>query len=249
MNALIARLMHHVALVDSDYSALLRLAHRVVAKQPGQAIVTAGERLNDVFFVEEGWAIRYRVLDDGRRQIVNFMTPGDSFDMQAIVSAQCDHHVSALTNVRLRVVPSSQFLAAVRANPALATAFWWAAVQEESILREHIVRIGRRTARQRCAHLFVELHRRMRMAGAPPVECMTLPLTRDVMADSLGLSAVHVSRSIASLRSRKLIETNRGAIRLLNIEGLAELGEFNARYLHLQDRTVLPRAQSDMESA
>jgi CRP-like cAMP-binding protein len=248
MNALLKRLQHHVALVESDYSAMLRLAHRIVVKQPGQALVTAGERLSDVFFVEEGWAIRYRILDDGRRQIVNFMTPGDCFDLQAMVSAQADHHVSALTQVRVRVIAGPQFLAAMGANASLATAFWWAAVQEESILREHIVRIGRRTARQRCAHLFVELHRRMRMAGLSEGECEALPLTRDVIADSLGLSAVHVSRSIASLRSRKLIETTRGSIRLLNIQGLAELAEFNARYLHLQERAMLPRP-SDAESA
>jgi CRP-like cAMP-binding protein len=248
MNTLLKRLQHHVALVETDYSAMLRLAHRIVVKQPGQALVTAGEKLADVFFIEEGWAMRYRILDDGRRQIVNFMTPGDCFDLQAAVAASADHYVSALTTVRIRVVSAAQFLAAMSANASLATAFWWAAVQEESILREHIVRIGRRSARQRCAHLFVELNRRLRMAGLSPSECETLPLTRDVMADSLGLSAVHVSRSIASLRGKKLIETTRGAIRLLDLQGLAELSEFNARYLHLQERPILPRT-GDVESA
>lgn len=248
MNALLQRLQHHVALVETDYSAMLRLAHRIVVKQPGQALVTAGERLADVFFLEEGWAIRYRILDDGRRQIVNFMTPGDCFDLQALLSANADHYVSALTAVRIRVIQGAQFLAAISANASLATAFWWAAVQEESILREHIVRIGRRPARQRCAHLFVELHRRLRMAGLSAADSELLPLTRDVMADSLGLSAVHVSRSIASLRNKKLIETTRGAIRLLDLQGLAELAEFNARYLHLQERPLMLRP-GDVESA
>ncbi len=109
MNALLQRLQHHVALVETDYSAMLRLAHRIVVKQPGQALVTAGERLADVFFLEEGWAIRYRILDDGRRQIVNFMTPGDCFDLQALLSANADHYVSALTAVRIRVIQGAQF--------------------------------------------------------------------------------------------------------------------------------------------
>lgn len=249
METLLNRLQHHAALVEADYSALLRLAHRLVVKQAGQVIVAAGERLNEVFVVEEGWAIRYRILDDGRRQIVNFMVPGDCFDLQAIVGAHADHHVSALTPVRLRLISGSLFLNAVRQSAALATVFWWSAVQEESILREHIVRIGRRTARQRCAHMLVELHRRLKMAGLADKDACVLPLTRDVMADALGLSPVHVSRSIANLRGRKMIETTRGAIRLRDVNGLAEIGEFNARYLHLQDRQKMPRPQGDLETA
>ncbi len=249
MDTLLSRLQHHAALVESDYSALMRLAHRLVVKQPGQVIVTAGERLQDVFVLEQGWAIRYRVLEDGSRQIVNFMLPGDCFDLQAVVGAQSDHHVSALTSVRLRMISGSLFLNAVRQNATLATVFWWSAVQEESILREQIVRIGRRTARQRCAHMLVELHRRLMMAGMVKDDACVLPLTRDVMADALGLSPVHVSRSIANLRGRKMIETTRGSIRLRDVPGLIEVGEFNPRYLHLQDRTILPRAPSDLESA
>jgi CRP-like cAMP-binding protein len=249
MDTLLSRLQHHAALVEADYSVLLRLAHRLVVKQAGQVIVAAGERLSEVFVVEQGWAIRYRILEDGRRQIVNFMVPGDCFDLQAIVGATADHHVSALTTVRLRMISGPLFLNAVRQSAALATVFWWSAVQEESILREHIVRIGRRTARQRCAHMLVELHRRLSMAGVPKEEACNLPLTRDVMADSLGLSPVHVSRSVGNLRSRKLIETTRGSIRLRDVAGLAEIGEFNARYLHLQDRSHMPRPQSDLETA
>ncbi|MGE3303811.1 MAG: Crp/Fnr family transcriptional regulator [Hyphomonadaceae bacterium] len=234
---------------EPDISALLKLAHRIVVKQPGQIIVPAGERLREVFVVEKGWAIRYRILDDGGRQIVNFMLPGDCFDLQAIVGAQADHHVSALTQVTLRTVAAPHFLAAMQTNAQLATAFWWSAVQEESTLREHIVRIGRRTSRQRCAHLLMELHRRLTMAGVPVEEREVLPLTRDVMADTLGLSAVHVSRSIAYLRGRKLIDTTRGAIRIRDAAGLAEVGEFNARYLHVDDRRVLAPLSSDVESA
>lgn len=249
MDTLLSRLRHHGPLVDADYSVLLRLAHRLVVKQAGQVVVAAGERLSEVFVVEQGWAIRYRILDDGRRQVVNFMVPGDCFDLQSIVGANADHHVSALTTIRLRMISGAHFLDAVRQSAALATVFWWAAVQEESVLREHIVSIGRRTARQRCAHMLVELHRRLTMAGLRRDQACVLPLTRDIMADSLGLSPVHVSRSIAHLRGRKLIDTTRGTISLRDIPGLAEVGEFNARYLHLHDRQVMPRAESDLESA
>lgn len=249
MNSLLTRLRRYAALNDDIFTALWRLPHRVIEKPAGQTIVTAGERLGDVFVVEEGWAIRYRILDDGRRQIVNFMLPGDCFDLQALVSAQADHYVSALTAVRLRVVPSTQFLLAMRSNAELATVFWWAAVQEESILREHIVRIGRRTARERVSHLVLELQRRLLLAGVVNGDKLGMPLTRDVLADALGLSPVHVSRTLAILRMRGLIDVARRSIRLKDPEGLAKVAGFNPSYLHVQDRPALPGPFDDAQTA
>ena len=239
MDAILGRLRYYADLDDDTLSGFIRMPHAIVSRSFGQTIVTAGEPLSHVFVIEEGWAMRHRMLPDGRRQIVNFMLPGDCFDLQALVHADADHFVTAITNVRLRTMQARQFLAAVRSHPRLASAFWWAAVQEESILREQIVRIGRRSARERIAHLILELHRRLLQIGEPSNDTMILPLTRETMADALGLSPVHVSRSLSSLRSRKLIGTNGRTVRIADPSGLARLAQFNATYLHLDERRRL----------
>ena len=240
MEAILGRLRHYAAIDDGVASGLISLPHALIARSAGQTIVSAGEPLTHVFVIEDGWAMRHRMLPDGRRQIVNFMLPGDCFDLQALVHAKADHFVTAITNVRLRTVQSSRFLAAVRSHPNLASAFWWAAVQEESILREQIVRIGRRSARERIAHLILELHRRLLQAGGQAGDTMVLPLTREIMADALGLSPVHVSRSLSSLKARKLIETNGRTLRISDPNGLAKLAQFNESYLHLDEEHLLP---------
>jgi CRP-like cAMP-binding protein len=240
MDAILGRLRHYAEISADAVAGLVNLPHTIVTRSAGQTIVTAGEQISQVFVVEDGWAMRHRMLADGRRQIVNFMVPGDCFDLQALVNAKADHFVTTLTTIRLWTTPAARFLAAVRSHPTLASAFWWTAVQEESILREQIVRIGRRSARERVAHLILELHRRLLQAGAARPDTITLPLTRETMADSLGLSAVHISRTISSLRARKLIEATGRIITLTDPPGLARLAQFNEAYLHLEGRARLP---------
>jgi CRP-like cAMP-binding protein len=240
MDALFGRLRHYSDVADGELLALQDLPHQVAQRGPGQTIVTLGEKLNSVFVLEDGWAMRHRMLSDGRRQIVNFMLPGDCFDLQSLVRAQADHFVTSITAVRLRVTGAAQFLAALRTSASLASAFWWAAVQEESVLREQIVRIGRRSARERVAHLILELHRRLTQAGLGAADAVELPLTREVMADALGLSPVHISRTLSFLRDRKLLSTNGRKIELLDPAGLARLAQFNDNYLHLDQMPRLP---------
>lgn len=240
MDALLSRLKHYAEITDGEMLTLSGLPTTVLHRAAGQTLVTIGEALQNVFVIEDGWAMRHRMLSDGRRQILNFMLPGDCFDLQAVVRAKADHSVTTITPVRLRAVSAGQFLAALRADAGLASAFWWTAVQEESILREQIVRIGRRSARERVAHLILELHRRLMRAGVADQHSVVLPLTREVMADALGLSPVHVSRTLSALRARKLITTDGRTIGLLDPIGLARLAQFSDAYLHLDETMRLP---------
>jgi CRP-like cAMP-binding protein len=210
-----------------------------VRKERGAPIITAGEDATYVFVVSKGWALRHRTLKDGRRQIVNVMLPGDCFDLQALISTKADHSVEALTAVELLRLSSEDFLNAMQANAKLATAFWWAAVQEESILREQIVRLGRRSGRERLAHILLELRRRLMHAGQDVGDTLILPMSREVLADLLGLSSVHVSRSVTALRDNGLIRTSNGSVQLLDIDGLAEVAQFDPSYLHIARQPTL----------
>ncbi|MGE3143624.1 MAG: Crp/Fnr family transcriptional regulator [Hyphomonadaceae bacterium] len=221
-------------LADADWSPLTAAPFEQVQKQRGGAVISIGDPLTHVFVVSAGWAIRYRVMQDGRRQIVNVMLPGDCFDLQAMIETSADHAVEAITPLGLLRVRREEFLNALRLNARLATAFWWAAVQEESVLREQIVRLGRRSGRERLAHLVLEIQRRLLLAGVSEGNTVSWPLSRELLADMLGLSPVHISRSFAALRRMGLVRTMSGAVHILDKARLAALAQFDASYLHAE---------------
>lgn len=234
MKRLMSRVGHYVDLNESDFENLTDLPHRMEVRRPGEEIVAIGDIIDFVFVVESGWAIRYRILDDGRRQIVNFMLPGACFDMMSMAYAKADHSVSAATEVTLRRIKSSDFLRAISAQPRLATAFWWVAIQEEAILREQIIRIGRRSAKERVAHLLLELNRRIAAIEGRLTDFINLPFPQALFADALGLSVVHVSRTLTKLKAEGMIATGPGGIEIVEREKMSEMCDFDSRYLHLE---------------
>lgn len=236
MQPLIARISAYSDLAADDFASLNNAPVERVQHKAGAKIIAVGDQLTHVFVVSRGWAFRYRTLQDGQRQIVNLMLPGDCFDLQALIDTPADHAVDAITSVHLSRMRRADFLNAIRANGRLATGFWWASVQEESILREHIVRLGRRSGKERLAHLLLELQRRLHMVGLSNGDTIDLPLTRELVADTLGLSPVHVSRSTAELRRLGLIRTSASSIQILQPKKLAELAQFDASYLHSRMR-------------
>lgn len=231
---------HYVDLQDDDYLDLINLPHRLEQRSAGDEIVREGELVDFVFFIERGWAIRYRLLDDGRRQILNFMLPGDCFDLMSVANVASDHSVAAASDVEMRRINNRDFLRTLTERPRLATAFWWAAVQEEGILREQIVRNGRRSAKERVGHLILELNRRVTAHTGVPSNELEMPVPQSLFADVLGLSAVHVSRTFSKLRAAGLIRTSIQGITILDRARLELLSDFDPKYLHLQRINLLP---------
>jgi len=234
MKLLMSRVGHYVDVGVDDFESLSALPHRMETRRPGEEIVAIGDVIDFVFVVESGWAIRYRFLDDGRRQIVNFMLPGACFDMMSMAYAKADHAVSAATEVTLRRIKSSDFLKAISVQPRLATAFWWVAIQEEAILREQIIRIGRRSAKERVAHLLLELNRRIAAIEGRLTDFINLPFPQALFADALGLSVVHVSRTLTKLKAEGLIATGPGGIEIVDRAKMTTMCDFDSRYLHLE---------------
>lgn len=234
MKPLMSRVSHYVDIGEDSFESLSKLPHRVETRRPGEEIVAIGDTIDFVFVVEAGWAIRHRILDDGRRQIMNFMLPGTCFDMMSMAYAKSDHSVSAATEVTLRRIKSTDFLKAISEHPRLATAFWWVAIQEESILREQIIRIGRRSAKERLAHLLLELNRRIAAVEGQLADFIRLPFPQALLADSLGLSVVHVSRTLTKLKAEGYIMTTPEGIEILKREKMSEMCDFDSRYLHIE---------------
>jgi CRP-like cAMP-binding protein len=238
MNPLINRVSQYIDVDSEAFQSIVRLPHRIETKEAGQDIVVEGEKVDYIFLIESGWAIRYRMLDDGRRQIINFMLAGDCFDLMSINRAKSDHSVSAATKVTLRRIKASDFLRVIAGESQLATAFWWVAIQEEAILREQIIRIGRRTARERIAHLILELNRRTSMAFGADGDILHFPISQTHIADALGLSVVHVSRTLTRLKSEGLIKTTHNSVEILERDKMAEMSDFDSRYIHMEKLTL-----------
>jgi len=234
MDSLYRRISNYVNIDRTNFQDLFNLPSMVETKRPGEPIVTEGDTVQHVFVIEKGWAIRFRILDDGRRQILNFMLPGDCFDLMSLTQAASDHSVSAATEVQLRKFKAADFLNAIKTHPDLATSFWWVAIQEESILREQIIRVGRRSARERVAHMILELNRRVAAYQGQLTNFIELPVPQSLFADALGLSVVHISRTLTKLRNEGLINTTPQGIEILNRDSLVKLAEFDADYLHLK---------------
>lgn len=233
METLTRRVRHYVDIEPDNFADLQTLSYKLETFRTGEDIVRMGDVVKSVFVIEQGWAIRYRRLEDGRRQILNFMLPGDCFDMMAVTGATADHSVAAATKLQLRRVNARDFLDAIRRNETLATAFWWSVVQEEAILREQIVRVGRRSARERVAHLLLELNRRVAAIEGKLSDVIDLPFPQALLGDALGLSVVHISRTLSWLRSEGLIGTTVDGIEIRDRERLVRLADFNTSYLHL----------------
>ena len=234
MDAFRNRLSQYVTLAPDAWEEFENLDLQSRVFLASEDIIRVGETPRKMFFVKDGWAIRYRTLDDGRRQIVNFMLPGDVFDMQVVAGLEADHSVTTLTRMVVMAVGADKFVQALRSNADIASAFWWSSVQEESILREQIVRVGRRSAKERIAHLLLELQRRMHAAVGGAEDHLPMPLTRTDMADALGLTPVHVSRTMSALRRSGYIDESRGQITILDRHKLASLSQFDTDYLHMR---------------
>lgn len=233
MMPLYRRLSYYSELDDGDFVQLKSLKLQRQSAKRGEDIIVAGESPSRAFVVEEGWAIRYQMLDDGRRQILNVLMPGDMFDLQVFVAAEADHSVMAVTDMELSTAAPAEIMAALHKSRSLGLALWWAAVQEEAILRQQIVRNGRRTARERVVHFLLELHRRARIVDEGNKNGFHLPLTQTVIGDALGLSHIHVNRVLRRLTRDGYIRKDRTWIELIEPEKLVAICDFDPSYLEL----------------
>lgn len=192
----------------------------------GTEMVRAGERSPDLFTLYSGWAFRFKILPDGRRQILNFLLPGDLLGLQAAMFDAALHGIEALTDVQLCVLPRSDVWALFGKIPALAYDVTWLGAREESIVDEHLTSVGRRTAIERVAALIVMLYKRARALGLATADSFDFPLTQQHIADTLGLSLVHTNKTLARLRRMGMFSRSNGRLTLLNPRVLERVGQY-----------------------
>ena len=229
----VLKLLKYMTLGDRELALLEGLGQGQRSVGAGSQLLDPREMYSTAFLINDGWALRYRPFPDGRRQIINFLLPGDAFGLGAIVLSRPDHHISAITPVSVSPIAPEALLGMMREHPRLGAAFLWSAAQEEAVLREHIASIGRRTAYERVAHLLLELMARLELVDQVENRQYHLPLSQPLLADALGLSVVHVNRTLRKLQNDGLVSISARRMTILDYDALKRVADFHRGFLHL----------------
>lgn len=227
------RLSHFSELSGREIALLESLAQRTDESTAGSELIREGQLLDSPRLLMAGWACRYRTLPDGRRQIFKFILPGDLFGFCLRPKAVALTATIALTPVV--TADASPLATAITkdaaSHPGLTQAWYGTVGLDEAYLLNQLVRVGRQTAYERTAHFILEIRERLAMVGLAGEASVAIPLTQEIMADALGLSVVHLNRTLQQLRRNQLIEFKGGMVRLLQPQRLAEIGNFRAPHV------------------
>lgn len=238
VNLLTRKLEAFGALPDADRLLLDEAVRPARAVGPRVDLIREGETPSDVNLILEGFACRYKVLPTGRRQIMAYLVPGDFCDLHVFILKAMDHGIATLSPCTVVKLPRSRVLELLE-RPAIAQALWWAALVDEATLREWLVNVGARKAEQRIAHLLYELLLRLRTVGLTTGNQYELPITQAELADTVGLTGVHVNRILQRLRGDGLITLKGKNLVILDEERLMAFSGFNPNYLHLAEQDGL----------
>lgn len=225
------KLSAFVRLSNSDLSAMSDLYRRRRKFVVGSDMIHQGQVDQSAYVLASGWACSYKILPSGARQIVDFQIPGDFLGLRSLLFRTADHNVEPVTPVQASAVKQRDLLAAFSETPRLATAVLWAASRDEAMVVEHLVDIGRRTASERMAHFLLELGARLRLIGMADRRGFLCPLSQYLLADALGLSAVHVNRVLRELREDGLLTFQKGRVIFDDYDGLVDFCAFDRTYL------------------
>lgn len=231
---LIRKLQQFTRLSADDKRVLEQVGSQSVrALKAGEDVIREGERPREVNLILDGWACRYKHLEDGRRQILAFLVPGDLCDLRMFILKEMDHSMSAITALQVAEISGETLIDITQAYPRVTRALWWNSLVEEAIAREWISNIGQRQAIERMAHLFCELFLRLRGVGLTHDKTCPLPVTQEQLADATGISTVHVNRTLQEMRDTGLIVLKGKSLMIPDLEALQTVALFNPNYLHL----------------
>jgi CRP-like cAMP-binding protein len=201
-----------------------------------RTVIHAGETLNHSLILLKGWAARAKDLPSGQRQFAELHVAGDFVDLHSFSLKRLDHDVVALTFCTFGVVPHERLKEMTERMPHLTRVYWFATNLDAAIHREWAVSLGRRSAISRMAHLFCELLIRLEIVGLTNGNSYDFPLTQIELSESLGLTSVHVNRTLQELRRMGLIEAENRRVTILDLEALKGVAEFDPSYLYLEKR-------------
>ena len=236
--------MHPVAQKLSIFASLTQVEESAIALAlvstlevaAGDDIVRQEDPPGSVLFLLEGFAVRHKILENGKAQILAIMVPGDPCDLGVSLLEQRDHGIAAVSKCTVAKASDDAIDHLSNQYPKIRDALKWSTLSAEAIAREWIANVGQRVSLARMAHLFCELYYQLKAIGRVDGHSYPLPLTQIDLAHALGITSVHVNRCLQDLRDRKLIAFGDKRLTILDLKRLERLGEFEPVYLHLEAR-------------
>jgi CRP-like cAMP-binding protein len=227
-----------LALTDEELSSLLDMPVQIETLRADQDIVREGDRPTRSCLVLDGYAAMYKVTPTGKRQIVAFHIPGDIPDLQSTQLEVLDTSLGTLTRTKVAFIRHEAINHVCERHYRIARVLWRQTLIDAAIFREWVVNVGRREALNALAHVMCEFVIRMRAMGLSDGEECELPMTQAELGDAMGISTVHVNRTLQELRAAGLITLRGARLTVLNWAGLREVGEFDPTYLHLRPQAA-----------
>ncbi len=226
------RIRDHIS--EEEEAAIRGAMLEVREASADEPVIRHGRDLHESILLLDGWMARTTAMASGHQQISELQFCGDFVDLHGFTLKRLDHNVIAITDCQYGVFPHARLRAMLEKHPHLTRVYWLMTNIDAAIHREWTVSLGRRAAPSRMAHLFCEILERLQVVGQTNGNSYQFPLTQQELGDCLGLTSVHVNRTLQGLRKQKLIEVERGWVNILNLPGLKALGEFEADYLYLE---------------
>jgi CRP-like cAMP-binding protein len=227
---------------DAEQAAILALPHTIRELKAHQYVVWDGDKPQNACLLLTGFAFRHKIAGNGSRQILSIHMRGDLLDLQNSLLGKADHNVQMITDGTLALIPVQAVIDIAFQYPAIGMAMWYETLVEGSIFREWILNVGRRDAFTAIAHLLCEFALRAEVAGIGESTHYDLPLTQEQLADAVGLTSVHVNRTLMRLEEEGHIRRERRNIQIDDWQKLAKVADFEPRYLHLRNGAKLPTA-------
>jgi CRP-like cAMP-binding protein len=219
-------LCRYVDLTDADINAIQSILEEQRQIRKRADIVVQGYKYRKLCFIHTGMAIRYKLLHNGKRQILGVLLPGDIIGFPASFYERANFSIAAITDMSIQGCSFEAFMQASCRRPLLAMALLWLAVEETATYADHIIDTGRRAPFERVAHFFLELHSRLKAVGNATTKTFELPLSQEEIGDVLGLSAPHINRVLRRLREDGLVTIDAHMVTLNDMEALQAMTQF-----------------------
>jgi CRP-like cAMP-binding protein len=231
---LVRKLRVRDKVTDAEADILRNAVARVEDIPMGRTLVVPGQKLDHSMLIVSGFVARYKDLSNGQRQITDIHVAGDFTDLHGFLLKRLEHHVGAVSPIRMAFVPHDRLTRISEEHPHLLRMLWLSTLIDSAIQRERMLSVGRRNAVSRIAHLMCEFYTRLSLVNEVDGLTFSLPVTQIDIADVTGLTSVHVNRMLRELRDRGLMTFRNGVVEIHDLAGLERLADFDRAYLFLE---------------
>jgi len=234
LSPLIERLERFVALDAEERQALDKITQSRRYYHAHDTLVREGSMPGRVCLILSGVAFRYRYLANGRRQIFGYLLRGDLCDTQFVINNECDHNIGVLSDTEVAIIALPALMELMVKYPRIERALLMMSLVDAATLREWLLNVGQRDAMQKLAHFFCEMNARFQSLGVDDAAAgFSVPLTQIEIADTVGLTVVHVNRVLQRFRREGLLNWSRRHVCILDQAALEQIAGFDSAYLRL----------------